>query len=127
MQELCAWPGNHRPLRRELSGARTLRRRGSLAEPHEAPLRTRVYQGAVLAIVLTAVRLALDPHALTGLSTVQVTLLVGAIAVAGAVAGGGYYVTDGLRAAGGWRRTSANVVALLAFCALACAIVVVLF
>jgi hypothetical protein len=51
-----------------------------------------------------------------GFSTVQLALLFGAVAFGGAAGGATYYATDHLRAAGGWRRTFANVFSLLVYC-----------
>jgi hypothetical protein len=98
-----------------------------LAQHHGEPLRTRVIQGIGLAVAITAVNTVLQPHGMTGLSAKQVTILLVAVALAGGVAGAGYYATDALRAHSGWRRTGANVLTLLVFCALAFFLVMVLY
>ena len=98
-----------------------------MAQHHGEPLRTRVVQGIGLAVATTAVDAALQPHGMTGLSAKQVTILLVAVALAGGIAGAGYYATDALRAYSGWRRTAANVLTLLVFCALAFVLVMVLY
>ncbi|HXY68912.1 MAG TPA: hypothetical protein VEH62_05650 [Gemmatimonadales bacterium] len=98
-----------------------------MAELHGAPLPARLGQGAALALAATAVRLVFDPHALTGLSFRQGALFFSAVALAGALAGAGWYATDGLRSRGGWRRLAAHALAVLALGAFAVAIVAVLF
>jgi len=83
-------------------------------------------QGVGVAIAATAVWFALDAHSATGLSVEQVALLLVAVAVTGALAGGGYHATDGLRAAAGWRGVAAKAASLLALGVLAFALVLVL-
>jgi len=51
-----------------------------------------------------------------GYSLVQLAVLFGAVASGGAAGGAVYYATDDLRAAGGWRKTLANVASLLVYC-----------
>ncbi len=83
---------------------------------HGASLRRRVLQGVGLAVALTVFRLvayAANPHSF---SFAQFTLLFGAVTIGGAAGGMAYYGTDRLRVVGGWRRTLANVLALLVYC-----------
>lgn len=81
--------------------------------PHGAPLRARMFQGAILVAFLTLLRL---PTALGESIPIGFFLLaVAVVAVGGAVGGAVYYATDRLRARGTWRRTFANVFSLLAY------------
>lgn len=97
-----------------------------MTQQHDAPLGTRVVQGMSVAVATTAVWFMVDPHSVTGLSLEQVAVLLLAVALTGMVAGSGYYATDGLRAARGWRGVVAKAVSLLAFCALAFVLVLAL-
>ena len=106
---------------------RTPKREALLPQPHAAPLSARLKEGAILAVLATVVRMALDPHALIGLPTSEVAGLLAGIAVLGTAAGAGYYATDGLRSAGGWRRAAAHVVTVVGFAAIVVVIVRVLY
>lgn len=97
-----------------------------MAQHHDAPLGTRVTQGMSVAVAGTAVWFMADSHSVTGLSVRQVAFLLIAVALTGALAGAGYYATDGLRASVGWRGVLAKAGSLLAFCALALVLVLVL-
>ncbi len=73
-------------------------------------------QGLGLALLLVVFRMG------AGLLAASIrwneVIMVGAAASLGGVLGGAtFYATDGWRIAGGWRRTLANVLSLLAYCA----------
>ena len=97
---------------------------GSVATVHAAPLSTRILQGAGLTLGMTAFRLMAGPRSssLTAFHLAVLTLIVG---LAGGVGGAAYYALDGLRSRGGWRKTYANVLSLLAYAGAAIAGVVV--
>jgi hypothetical protein len=83
---------------------------------HQRSLGTRVIQGLGLALLLVVFRMA------AGLFGSSIrwgeVIMVGAAASLGGTLGGlAFYATDGLRIAGGWRHTMANVLSLLAYCA----------
>ena len=86
-----------------------------------ASLATRVVQGMALALGFTVVRMLLGPVA--GLrsplpSAQGLAILALLLCVAGGIGGAAYYSTEGWRSRGGWRKTAANVAALLAYCLL---------
>ena len=80
---------------------------------HDAPLRTRILQGAGLAALMTVFETLVrgDP---SGLGE-RLALLVVASA-GGAVGGVVYYSTDAWRFRGGALKTTANVLSLLGYC-----------
>src|SRR5215213_3127723 len=83
-------------------------------------LSARMAQGAGAAVFLTIVNVAVRSAWGEGAPPVVGALgLLAASGGAGAVAGAVYYVTESLRSRGGWRKTTANVATLLAFCAAA--------
>ena len=85
-------------------------------------LRARMVQGAAMAActaVFTSLGASMDSHPVTSRM-----LVIGCSGIAGALAGIVYFATEPIRAQGGWRRTSANVGTLLAFCAFTVGIVV---
>ena len=82
---------------------------------HGAPLHTRMLQGAGLVALLTALRVVAY-RSTKDLSLGQLALLFGAASAGGAIGGMAYYATDRWRVLGGWRRTTANVLSLLAYC-----------
>ena len=90
---------------------------------HEAPLLTRILQGAGLAAALTVFRVFAGFGPRRSPSTILIAL--GAVALGGGAGGAVYYATDSWRAQGGVRRTFANVGSLLAYC-LATGLMVVL-
>ena len=87
-----------------------------MPEVHEASLKTRMLQGFALAAFVTVCRLLVYGLAKEMSPLPQLALLFGSVAAGGAVGGATYYATDTLRVAGGWRKTSANVLSLLAYC-----------
>jgi hypothetical protein len=98
-------------LKRNPLGARTM----TLAAPiHEAPLGTRVLQGMGLAAFMTVFRAVFSGERVEFKDSV---LLLVVVSVGGGAGGVVYYVTDAWRAGGGPLKTTANVVSLLAYCA----------
>ena len=83
---------------------------------HRAPIHTRVLQGVGLAAFLTVFRMAAYLRSPKEFSMAQLALLFGAVSSGGAVGGVVYYATDKWRVIGGWRKTVANVLSLLAYC-----------
>ncbi len=100
----------------------SLRELGILSdEDSPASLQARIFQGVALALGLTAFRLAVglasgQPVALPPAPVAVLGAVV--IGLAGAAGGAVYYATEGWRRRGGWRRTLANVCALLTYCLL---------
>jgi len=86
------------------------------SEFHGASLRTRIRQGVFLAVFMTVGRLVVGLASARGASITEILVLFGAVSSGGATGGVTYYVTDPLRAAGGWRKTLANVLSLLVYC-----------
>jgi len=87
-------------------------------------LRARMVQGS-LAAALTAMFTAFgapieDPHPFV----VRIAV-VACSALAGALAGVVYFYTEPMRLSGGWQKSLANVVTLLAFSAFAVALLIV--
>ena len=82
---------------------------------HGAPLRTRMLQGIGLAAFLTLFRLCAGIAGSNPLPIRALTVLFGSVALGGGVGGAAYYATDAWRFRGGWRKTAANVGALLAY------------
>ena len=121
--------GGRPPLRRDSLGAlaSSVVTEASLNSVHDAPLITRVLQGIALAAFVTVFGLALDPSRRAGLTFGQVLMMVPLTAAAGGFGGAAYFALDPLRAAGGWRRTVANVLSLLAYCAAALLLVLGLY
>ena len=96
---------------------------GPLPPGTDVPVRlaTRMVQGVGLAIGITLFRVLVGP--LVGLppslpSLVAVGGWAVLIAAAGGLGGAVYYMTEGWRRQGGWRKTAANVASLLAYCLL---------
>ena len=83
---------------------------------HAAPVHTRMLQGAGLAALLTVFRLFAYRVSAKDFSLGQFVLLFGAVSIGGAIGGVAYYGTDRWRVVGGWRKTCANVLSLLAYC-----------
>jgi len=92
---------------------------------HGASLGTRILQGAGLAAGLTVFRVVAGFG--SGLNAWQVSAGFAAAAVGGGAGGIIYYATDGLRAAGGMKRTFANVVSLLVYCFVAFGALILVF
>lgn len=82
--------------------------------PHGASLSTRVLQGTALALFLTAFQLLFGSQD-KGLTGAQLFVLSAGVALGGGVGGAVYFALDGLRVRGGWRKTVANVLSLLAY------------
>ena len=78
----------------------------------------RVAQGAAIVLAFTIVNLVLQAPRIEAPAWLLVVMLAG-VGLCGAVGGATYYVTDSLRARGGWHRTVANVGSLLAYSLLA--------
>ena len=94
---------------------------------HRASLRTRILQGLGLAAGLTLFRMAAYLRAPKDFSVAQLALVFGAVSLGGAVGGVVYYATDKWRLAGGWRKTVANVLSLLAYCFGTMAVIAVVY
>ena len=92
-------------------GARTVAVEASI---HDAPLKTRVLQGMGLAAFVAVFRLVFLRE-IVGFKDRVLMLLV--VSVGGGAGGVVYYATDAWRARGGVLKTTANVVSLLAYCA----------
>ena len=92
---------------------------------HEASLRTRIFQGAGIAVFMMLFRITarenLPPSAM------QILLMFLALALGGGVGGAVFYLTDGWRSRGGALRTLANVSSLLAYCLITGGVLVLLF
>jgi hypothetical protein len=73
-----------------------------------------------MAAVATVVNLAVrSAQGLDTLSAPLTLLLLALCAAAGTMGGAAYFVTETIRARGGWRKTAVNVATLLVFCAVA--------
>src|SRR4051812_40484451 len=75
---------------------------------HGASLRSRVLQGAGLAILLTLFRFIVYAANPRSFSVAQFGLLFGAVTIGGATGGMMYYGTDRWRVVGGWRKILAK-------------------
>ena len=80
---------------------------------HNAPLRTRLLQGAGLAAFMTVFESVARGDRGTLAERIGLVLVASA---GGAVGGVVYYATDAWRARGGILKTTANVLSLLAYC-----------
>ena len=85
----------------------------------EAPLRIRILQGMGMGALLMALRIPAIAGSRSMPTLGRALELVVVVAVGGGVGGAVYYFTDSLRAQAGWRKTLANVLSLLAYCAAA--------
>ena len=95
----------------------TLPQSGPPANVHDAPLVTRILQGAGLAVVVTVFGFA---SGFKGrLSVADIAISVVAVSLGGGVGGVIHYATDSWRARGGAWRTVANVGSLLGYCLVA--------
>jgi len=92
---------------------------------HEASIGARILQGIGVSLALTLLR-ALALHGLRGLHVLDIAILFGAVAIAGAVGGACYYWTDWWRVRKGWRRTVANVSTILVFGLVAVAAILIM-
>jgi hypothetical protein len=92
--------------------------------PHGATLRTRILQGITLAVCLLLFRIAAGALRNTSVRMWQAFLGLGAMTLGGASGAVVYYATDSLRAQGGWRKTTANVLSLLTYCLVALAVII---
>jgi hypothetical protein len=81
---------------------------------HDAPLKTRVLQGMGLAAFMTVFRVLFSGEKV---GFKERALLLVVVSVGGGAGGVVYYATDAWRARGGALKTTANVVSLLAYCA----------
>jgi hypothetical protein len=81
---------------------------------HDAPLKTRVLQGMGLAAFMTMFRIVFSGEKMRFKERL---LLLVVVSVGGGAGGVIYYATDAWRARGGALKTTANVVSLLAYCA----------
>jgi hypothetical protein len=81
---------------------------------HDAPLKTRVLQGMGLAALMTVVRVVFSG---SDVGFRERVLLLVVVSVGGGAGGVIYYATDVWRARGGALKTTANVLSLLAYCA----------
>ena len=87
------------------------------------PLRTRMLQGVAHIVFLTVFLALFSPaQERPRAQELAVVLIVGAIA--GAAGGATYYLTDGWRLRGGWRKAAANIGTLLAYLAAASGLLV---
>jgi len=82
---------------------------------HRAPIGTRMLQGLGLAAFMTVFRMAAYGGSWKSSSLAELAVLFGAVSTGGAIGGAAYYATDKWRVLGGWRKTLANVLSLLAY------------
>ena len=90
-------------------------------DPHGAPLVTRVLQGAALVLFMTAFWLFFGGNG-RDLSAAQLTLLTVGAAGGGGFGGAAYFGLDAFRNRGGWHKTIANILSLVAYAAATVAI-----
>ena len=91
---------------------------------HGATLPTRMLQGAGMVLGMMALRLW---SGFEQMPSSQLPLLVVVLAVSGGAGGAVHYCTDAWRARGGVARTVANVISILAYCAVAALVVLLVF